>query len=71
MFQCDPSLKLKSLGEYWHPLRVFYKIVSKEPRKNSLQTFQKSVEITYANRRDEHEIECFHFYYGEPVLGVD
>ena len=46
-------------------------IESKEPRKNSLQTFQKSVEITYANRLDEHEIECFHFCYSEPVLDVD
>ena len=46
-------------------------IESKEPRKNILQTFQKSVEITYANRLDEHEIEYFHFYYGEPLLGVD
>ena len=42
----------------------------KKTRKNSLQTFQKSVEITYANRLDEHEIECFHFYNGEPVLDV-
>ena len=46
-------------------------IESKEPRKNSLETLQKSLEMTYANRLDEHEIECFHFYYGEPVLGVD